>query len=97
MNDNEYAEHASAGSGGDPIGTYTHLPLSYQALYLSDQEAFHDYAFVVLEDDEAAEEAVHTAMTRVRDNWEAAHRDVDTTPPGSTGPSVRRPRPSLPP
>ncbi|RSN54005.1 RNA polymerase [Streptomyces sp. WAC 04229] len=69
MNDNEHAEHVGAGSGGDPIGVYTRLPLSYQALYLSDQTAFHDYAFVVLEDNEAAESAVHTAMTRVQDNW----------------------------
>ncbi|MER7966824.1 MULTISPECIES: sigma-70 family RNA polymerase sigma factor [Streptomyces] len=69
MNDNEHVEHASAAGGGDPIGVYTRLPLSYQALYLSDQTAFHDYAFVVLKDNEAAEEAVHTAMTRVQDNW----------------------------
>ncbi|CAM5367794.1 hypothetical protein STENM223S_05422 [Streptomyces tendae] len=70
MSDNEHAEHVGAkGGGGDPIGVYTSLPLSYQALYLSDQTAFHDYAFVVLEDNEAAEEAVHTAMTRVQDSW----------------------------
>ncbi|MER6112685.1 sigma-70 family RNA polymerase sigma factor [Streptomyces hirsutus] len=68
MNDNEYLEHTSG--SGDPIGVYTRLPLSYQALYLADQTAFHDYAFVVLNDDEAAEEAVHTAMLRVQDNWD---------------------------
>ncbi|MFJ8982949.1 RNA polymerase sigma factor [Streptomyces sp. NPDC102282] len=68
MNDNEYVEHT--GGSGDPIGVYARLSLNYQALYLADQEAFHDYAVVVLDDDEAAEEAVHTAMLRVQDNWD---------------------------
>jgi RNA polymerase sigma-70 factor (ECF subfamily) len=68
MNDNEYVEHVSG--GGDPIGVETHLSLSYQALYLADQQAFHDYAFVVLGDDEAAEEAVHAGMLLVRDHWD---------------------------
>jgi RNA polymerase sigma-70 factor (ECF subfamily) len=68
MNDNEHVEHL--GGSADPIGVYTRLPLSYQALYLADQTAFHDYAFVVLNDNEVAEEAVHTAMLRVQDNWD---------------------------
>ncbi|MFE2048599.1 RNA polymerase sigma factor [Streptomyces sp. NPDC059459] len=75
MNDNEHAEHVSAGSGGDPIGVDTSLPLSYQTLYLADQTAFHDYAFIVLDDDEAAEEAVHSAMMRVRDNWDGLRNE----------------------
>lgn len=68
MNDNEYVKHI--GGSGDPIGVHLRLPLSYQALYLADQTAFHDYAFAVLDDDEAAEESVHTAMLRVQDNWD---------------------------
>ncbi|MFD3622407.1 sigma-70 family RNA polymerase sigma factor [Streptomyces sp. NPDC058676] len=60
MNDNHHAR-----SGVD-IG----LTLSFQAEYLSDQQAFHDYAYVVLGDDEAAEQAVHTALVLVRDSWD---------------------------
>ncbi|SNX88169.1 hypothetical protein SAMN06272735_8605 [Streptomyces sp. TLI_55] len=60
MNDNHPAR-----SGID-----SSLTLSYQAEYISDQKAFHDYAYAVLGDDDATEQAVHTAMALVRDSWD---------------------------
>ncbi|MFH8701987.1 RNA polymerase sigma factor [Streptomyces chartreusis] len=63
-------ENVHAGSGGDPTGVDTHLPLNFQALYLADQDAFHDYAYTALGSDEAAEDAVHTAMLLVLRHWE---------------------------
>ncbi|MDG5809107.1 sigma-70 family RNA polymerase sigma factor [Streptomyces ossamyceticus] len=63
-------ENVHAGSSGDPTGLDTHLPLNFQALYLADQEAFHDYAYTKLGSDQAAEDAVHTAMLLVLRHWE---------------------------
>jgi RNA polymerase sigma-70 factor (ECF subfamily) len=54
----------------DDGGVDTGLSLSFQAEYLCDQQAFHDYAYVVLGDDQAAEQAVHTALVLVRDSWD---------------------------
>jgi RNA polymerase sigma-70 factor (ECF subfamily) len=65
MNESEHV-----GGGADPIGVDTRLPLSCEALYLADQQAFHDYAYVLLGDDAAAEGAVHLGMLQVRDHWD---------------------------
>ncbi|MFC0058138.1 hypothetical protein [Streptomyces actinomycinicus] len=37
------------------------LPLEFEALYVANQEAFHDYALFYLGGNDAAEEAVHRA------------------------------------
>ncbi|WP_432127485.1 sigma-70 family RNA polymerase sigma factor [Streptomyces sp. bgisy082] len=46
------------------------LPLEFEALYLLDQEAFHDLALSVLGTNEAAERAVHRGFLEILNIWD---------------------------
>ncbi|MCQ4041719.1 RNA polymerase sigma factor [Streptantibioticus rubrisoli] len=47
------------------------LPLDWEALYLANQETFHRYAYVVLRNNAAAEDAVHRAFLEILRHWDA--------------------------
>ncbi|MEU9796389.1 sigma-70 family RNA polymerase sigma factor [Streptomyces sparsogenes] len=45
------------------------LPLEFEAHYINNQEAYHQYALVHLKTVEAAEEAVHRAFLEILRHW----------------------------
>ncbi|MET8012876.1 sigma-70 family RNA polymerase sigma factor [Streptomyces sp. NPDC005271] len=45
------------------------LPLEFEAHYITNQEAYHQYALVHLKTEEAAEEAVHRAFLEILRHW----------------------------
>ncbi|MFJ2819069.1 sigma-70 family RNA polymerase sigma factor [Streptomyces sp. NPDC087294] len=47
------------------------LPLEYEALYVTNQEAYHEYALFYLGGNDAAEDAVHWAFLEIRRHWDA--------------------------
>ncbi|MFD8545327.1 RNA polymerase sigma factor [Streptomyces sp. NPDC059649] len=47
------------------------LPLEFEALYLANQGAFHRYALLHLDGNDAAEEAVHRAFLEILRHWDA--------------------------
>ena len=47
------------------------LPVDWEALYLANQETFHRYAYVVLRNNTAAEDAVHRAFLEILRHWDA--------------------------
>ncbi|MEU9858926.1 sigma-70 family RNA polymerase sigma factor [Streptomyces sp. NPDC047974] len=46
------------------------FPLEYEAHYLTNQEAFHEYALGILLANERAENAVHNAYVEIRVRWD---------------------------
>lgn len=75
MNDDVPNQAASASDSSQPVGALAELPLDFEALYLTHQEAFHDYAEVTLGNRDTAEEAVHHGFLEILGNWEALLAD----------------------
>ncbi|MER5501272.1 sigma-70 family RNA polymerase sigma factor [Streptomyces sp. NPDC002561] len=46
------------------------LPLDFEAHYLTNQEAFHEYALVILRTNDRAEKAVHRAFLEILRHWD---------------------------
>ncbi|MFJ3658404.1 RNA polymerase sigma factor [Streptomyces nigra] len=59
-----------AGVGAD-AGAVLALPLEFEALYVANQEAWHEYALFYLGTNDAAEEAVHRAFLEILHHWGA--------------------------
>jgi DNA-directed RNA polymerase specialized sigma24 family protein len=55
--------------GSLPVRTPLSLPLEFEAHYITNQEAYHQYALVHLGTFEAAEEAVHRAFLETLRHW----------------------------
>ncbi|MFF7329063.1 RNA polymerase sigma factor [Streptomyces sp. NPDC090306] len=69
-------DDAHAGTFDSPVTTdVLPLPLDFEALYVSSQEAYHRFALAVLDDHELAEEAVHRAFLEILRHWEALLAD----------------------
>ncbi|MEU5002034.1 sigma-70 family RNA polymerase sigma factor [Streptomyces sp. NPDC021622] len=65
-------EDVHAEDGGSPVAAAVlPLPLEFEALYLSNQEAFHSYALLYLGSNDAAEDAVHRAFLEILRHWDA--------------------------
>jgi RNA polymerase sigma factor (sigma-70 family) len=70
VNDDVPNQAAASPDSPQPVGALAQLPLDFEALYLTHQEAFHDYAEVALGNRETAEEAVHRGFLEILGNWE---------------------------
>ncbi|MFF3646082.1 RNA polymerase sigma factor [Streptomyces sp. NPDC002564] len=65
-------EDVHAEDGSSPVAeAVLPLPLEFEALYLSNQEAFHSYALLQLGSNGAAEDAVHRAFLEILRHWDA--------------------------
>ncbi|MFF0737778.1 RNA polymerase sigma factor [Streptomyces chartreusis] len=67
-------EDLRAEDGGSPVvdaDAVLPLPLEFEALYVANQEAWHDYALFYLGTNDAAEEAVHRAFLEILNHWNA--------------------------
>ncbi|MER5988877.1 sigma-70 family RNA polymerase sigma factor [Streptomyces sp. NPDC001787] len=53
------------------------LPLDFQAHYLMNQEAWHEYALFVLRTNDAAENAVHRAFLEILRHWDGLLGESD--------------------
>ncbi|GAA3367079.1 hypothetical protein GCM10017744_077670 [Streptomyces antimycoticus] len=53
------------------LGAPHALPLEFEAHYITNQEAYHQYALVHLKTFEAAEQAVHRAFIEILRHWNA--------------------------
>ncbi|MFE0773346.1 sigma-70 family RNA polymerase sigma factor [Streptomyces sp. NPDC058861] len=53
------------------------LPLEFEAHYLTNQEAFHEYALFVLRTNERAEKAVHRGFLEILRHWDALLAEPD--------------------
>ncbi|MCX5449885.1 RNA polymerase sigma factor [Streptomyces nigrescens] len=51
------------------------LPLEFEAHYLTNQEAFHEYALFILRTNERAEKAVHRCFLEILRHWDALLAD----------------------
>ncbi|WP_326693306.1 MULTISPECIES: hypothetical protein [unclassified Streptomyces] len=47
------------------------LPLEFEALYVANQEAYHQYARLITGSQQAAEAAVHRAFLEILRHWDA--------------------------
>lgn len=73
MNDDVHAE-----DGSSPVAeSVLPLPLEFETLYLSNQEAFHSYALLRLGTNAAAEDAVHRAFLEILQHWSALTGEND--------------------
>ncbi|MEV7418175.1 sigma-70 family RNA polymerase sigma factor [Streptomyces sp. NPDC089919] len=65
-------EKAQGEDGRSPVAhAPLPLPLEFEALYLANQEAFHEYARFVLRTDDAAEAAVHRGFLEILRHWDS--------------------------
>jgi RNA polymerase sigma-70 factor (ECF subfamily) len=53
------------------------LPLEFEAHYLTNQEAFHEYARFILRTSERAEKAVHRAFLEILRHWDTLLGEPD--------------------
>ncbi|MGW1848850.1 RNA polymerase sigma factor [Streptomyces sp. NPDC001966] len=53
------------------------LPLDFEAHYLTNQEAFHEYALAILHTNDRAEKAVHRAFLEILRHWDGLLTEPD--------------------
>ncbi|MFF8917430.1 RNA polymerase sigma factor [Streptomyces sp. NPDC015032] len=53
------------------------LPLEFEAHYLTNQEAFHEYALFILHTNDRAERAVHRAFLEILRHWDGLLAEPD--------------------
>ena len=64
-------EEARGDEGRSPVAEAPRpLPLEFEAHYITHQEAYHEYALVVLRTNDAAERAVHRAFLEILRHWD---------------------------
>ncbi|MFD5557638.1 RNA polymerase sigma factor [Streptomyces sp. NPDC127068] len=56
--------------GGPVVDAVLPLPLDFEAHYLINQEAFHEFALYVLGSNEEAEEAIHRVFLEILRHWD---------------------------
>ncbi|MDX3610363.1 sigma-70 family RNA polymerase sigma factor [Streptomyces sp. FL06-04B] len=53
------------------------IPLELEAYYLSNQDAFHEFALAILRTNDLAEEAVHRAFVEIKRQWDSLLLEPD--------------------
>ncbi|MDJ1645395.1 RNA polymerase sigma factor [Streptomyces pakalii] len=53
------------------------IPLELEAYYLSNQDAFHEFALAILRTNDLAEEAVHQAFVEIKLQWDSLLLEPD--------------------
>ncbi|MER6477122.1 RNA polymerase sigma factor [Streptomyces filamentosus] len=66
-------ENGRAPAAHDPLP----LPLEFEAHYLTNQEAFHEYALFILRTNDRAEKAVHRGFLEILRHWDVLLSEPD--------------------